>query len=237
MAFSVDRLAMDSIFVLEDNQESQELLRAALSTQYSLVFSASLAEARAQVDIQPIALFILDVNLPDGSGFTFLQELRSHIHFRHTPAIILSARGDNIDQITGFKLGADDYITKPFDRGVLLARIEAKLTKSNLGLFQVENLIFDLSRQSLICLENNKETTIGLTAFQFKLASFLAQNIDCIYSRDQLLEHVWQNNLEVNDRTVDVTLSKLRKKIDFTGFTIEAVYGVGYRFVRKKEAA
>lgn len=177
-------------------------------------------------------IIILDLMLPGLDGFEVCREIRKK---EDIPIIMLTAKGEDIDKVLGLELGADDYMTKPFNPRELVARIKAILRRSsvqNEGLrkqIQIGTLRIDLL-QHRVRLE---EREIDLTAKEFALLSFLASNAGRVYSRDQLLEQIWGYNYYGDARTVDVHIRHLREKIEEDPSNpqlILTVWGTGYKF-------
>ena len=179
-------------------------------------------------------LLILDVGLPKKNGFDLLRDLRQR--GVTTPAIMLTARGQAVDKILGLKLGADDYLTKPFDTGELLARIEAILRRvpsasapdSDVYVFGDVRVDF---RRAVVTRAGDP---VELTAREYQLLRFLVEHREAILSRDELLDKVWGYDAMPTTRTVDVHIGLLRQKLESTPRLpkyILTVHGLGYRFV------
>lgn len=179
-------------------------------------------------------LIILDVMLPKKNGYDVCRDLRQKSI--NTPVLMLTAKGETLDKVLGLKLGADDYLTKPFEVIELLARIEALLRRtSNLNQtspdsFQFGDVAIDFRRAEVT--KNNK--TIELSAMEFKLLQFLIENRGDLHSRDKLLDEVWGYDAMPSTRTVDVHVAWLRQKLEANPKHpqfIQTVHGLGYKFV------
>jgi two-component system alkaline phosphatase synthesis response regulator PhoP len=181
-------------------------------------------------------IIVLDLMLPVKSGFDVCRDLRQR--GINTPIIMLTARGQVVDRVLGLKLGADDYLTKPFAMMELLARIEALLrrTASHPGLSQSG----DLYRFGSVCVDTRRtvvtrdDETIDMSAREFKLLRYLIEHSGATLSRDQLLNEVWGYNTLTTTRTVDVHISSLRQKVEEDPRhpkSIVTVHGFGYKFV------
>ncbi len=177
-------------------------------------------------------IIVLDLMLPGLDGFEVCRQIRKKLD---TPIIMLTARGDDIDKVLGLELGADDYLTKPFNPRELVARIKAILRRSASReegvkkLIQIGGLQIDLL-QHRVRLDDKE---IELTAKEFALLSFLASNAGRVFSREQLLEQVWGYNYYGDARTVDVHIRHLREKIEKDPSNPElviTVWGTGYKF-------
>jgi two-component system alkaline phosphatase synthesis response regulator PhoP len=179
-------------------------------------------------------LIILDVMLPKKNGYDVCRDLRQK--GVATPVLMLTAKGETIDKVLGLKLGADDYLTKPFEVIELLARIEALLRRSpNTNQTAAESFRFgdvsiDFSRAEVA--KNNE--SVELSAMEFKLLQFLIENRGRVHSRNQLLDEVWGYDAMPSTRTVDVHIAWLRQKLEsnpkYPQF-IQTVHGFGYKFV------
>lgn len=179
-------------------------------------------------------LIILDVMLPKKNGFDVCRDLRQKNIA--TPVLMLTAKGETIDKVLGLKLGADDYLTKPFEVIELLARVEALLRRAPVGAgttletFRFGDVSIDFRRA-----ETKKEGfNVELSAMEFKLLQFLVENRGTVHSRDQLLDNVWGYDAMPSTRTVDVHIAWLRQKLETNPKHpqhIQTVHGLGYKFV------
>lgn len=178
-------------------------------------------------------LIILDVMLPKKNGYDICRDLRQKSI--NTPILMLTAKGEILDKVLGLKLGADDYLTKPFEVIELLARIEALLRRSsNINQnspdsFQFGDVLIDFKRAEVT--KNNQ--TIELSAMEFKLLQFLIENRGEVHSRDKLLDEVWGYDAMPSTRTVDVHVAWLRQKLEENPKHpqfIQTVHGFGYKF-------
>jgi two-component system alkaline phosphatase synthesis response regulator PhoP len=184
---------------------------------------------------KPFDLIILDVMLPKKNGFDICRDLRNL--GIETPILMLTAKGEIIDKVLGLKLGADDYLTKPFEIIELLARIEALLRRSQStnkntshSTFEFGDILIDFSRAEVIKEENK----IELSAMEFKLLHFLVDNQGNVHTRDELLDAVWGYDAMPTTRTVDVHIAWLRQKLETNPKHpqyIQTVHGMGYKFV------
>ena len=175
-------------------------------------------------------LVILDLMLPDISGLDVCKEIRSNPVSKNTPILMLTAKGEEVDRILGFELGADDYLVKPFSLRELTLRVAA-LLKRNVPVESDENIILgdlniDLAAHRVF-LETNEVT---LTAKEFDLLVHLARHNGRVQTRDYLLEQIWGYSSDITTRTVDTHIKRLRSKIGSFGNLIETVRSIGYRF-------
>jgi two-component system, OmpR family, alkaline phosphatase synthesis response regulator PhoP len=184
---------------------------------------------------QQFDLLILDVMLPNKNGYDICRDLRQK--GVSTPILMLTAKGETIDKVLGLKLGADDYLTKPFEMIELLARVEALLRRSpvqqtngnGLNSFRFGQVSVDFKRAEVI----KDEQPVELSAMEFKLLQFLIENRGNVHSRDHLLDAVWGYDAMPSTRTVDVHIAWLRQKLEenprHPAF-IQTVHGMGYKF-------
>ncbi len=175
---------------------------------------------------------LLDIMLPDVQGTDVLKRLRRDPATAGIPVIFLTAKGDEVDRVVGFELGADDYVVKPFSPRELVLRVRALLRRSGPGGEEPEKV---LARGGLRVDPNRHEAAVGdrvldLTPTEFRLLSYLMERPGRVLSREQLLDNVWGSDVYVTDRTVDTHVKRLRSKLDDLADLVETVRGVGYRF-------
>ena len=176
-------------------------------------------------------LMILDIMMPEMDGFSMLKELPKN---KQIPTIILSARGEEYDKLSGFDLGIDDYLTKPFSPKELIARIKAILTRSgkiNQEIYTLDNLEINYSAHTLKI--NGKIKSI--TPKEFEILTYLIKNKGIAISRDQILENIWGYDFFGEDRTVDTHIKMLRNNLEKYRDHIITVRGIGYKYVEDKE--
>jgi two-component system phosphate regulon response regulator PhoB/two-component system alkaline phosphatase synthesis response regulator PhoP len=175
-------------------------------------------------------LIILDLMLPDADGFEICKHLKRHAGFSSIPIIMLTAKGEETDKVLGLELGADDYVTKPFSPKELVARVKAVLrrrmrkeesTRISIG----KILEIDMQKYEAFV----KGEKIDLTSTEFRILQLLASKEGWVYSRDRILDYLWGNDKIVLDRTVDVHIRNLRKKLGKAEKFIKNVRGVGYK--------
>jgi two-component system alkaline phosphatase synthesis response regulator PhoP len=184
-------------------------------------------------------LIVLDVMLPEKNGYDVCRDLRRN--GIETPVLMLTAKGETIDKVLGLKLGADDYLTKPFEVIELLARIEALLRRSparaqngTADVFRFGEAVVDFRRAEVY--RDNKR--VELSAMEFKLLQFLIENRGRVHSRNELLDEVWGYDAMPSTRTVDVHIAWLRQKLETNPKHpqfIQTVHGLGYKFVSGKK--
>jgi two-component system alkaline phosphatase synthesis response regulator PhoP len=222
------------ILLVEDEPGLTLVLSDVLRSEEYAVESAQDGERGFQLAAgEYFDLLILDVGLPKKNGFDILRDLRQR--GIGTPAIMLTARGQVVDKILGLKLGADDYITKPFDTGELLARVEAILRRAPAAAPSADVYVFgDVRVDSRRAVVTRAGEPVEMTAREYQLLRFLIENRDTILSRDELLDKVWGYDAMPTTRTVDVHIGLLRQKLEPTPRLpkyILTVHGLGYKFV------
>ncbi len=216
------------ILVVDDERPLVEAIRFALEREgYRVLEAYDGLTALERALEESCDLVILDVMLPEMSGFEVCQILR---HRLDIPILMLTARTDEVDRVMGFELGADDYIPKPFSMRELVARVRAALRRYRKGaeeILQVGDLVLDPRRHEIRC----GDRVLPLAPKEFELLALLMRNAGVVLSRDRLLERVWGYDYEGDERTVDVHLSWLRRKLREAGSGVRlvAVRGVGYR--------
>ena len=227
------------ILVIEDEPDINKTVSYNLANEGLHPVSAlNLQEADAQLSSNNISLIILDLMLPDGSGLDFCKTLKSSNIYKNIPVIIVTAKGDEVDKVVGFELGADDYVTKPFSVRELMLRIKAILKRNTKEGTPKSNAVisFDglnVDEESHEVYVNDVE--INLTALEFKLLKHLLDRRGRVQTRDQLLEEVWGYSSHVTTRTVDTHVKRLREKLKEMGKHIQTIRGVGYRFSRSAD--
>ena len=225
-----------SIFIIEDETDMLDLLAFILTKEGFKVFKFQKA-ANALREMESIMpdMVLLDVMLPDMSGLELCKKTKDNSKTSDIPVIMLTSRNDEYDVIMGFSFGCSDYITKPFNEKILLARIKATIDKSckgcscgkkNNGVIKVGKLIIDFSRFEATI----KNKIINLTPLEFKLLHFLTRNQNKVFSRNQLFRELYEGNDNRSDRAIDILVNRIRKKIGSYGNNVESIYGVGYSF-------
>jgi two-component system phosphate regulon response regulator PhoB len=182
-------------------------------------------------------LILLDVTFPEGDGFAYLAKLRSSEHTRDVPVILVTGNVETSKEVMGLSLGAEDYLVKPVDPAILRARIESRMKKVREKrdaemVLQRGNLKLSVSSQRAALIFEGTETPIAVTPVEFKLLFYFFRHEDEVFSREHLLAAVWGNASEIINRTVDMHVSNLRKKIIGSEYKIQAVHGSGYRLTK-----
>lgn len=221
------------ILVVEDDPGIQELIAVNLShAGYSVDLVAQAEAAYLRMREALPDLILVDWMLPGISGIELTRQLRTDPNTRDLAIIMLTARHDERDKITGFEVGADDYVTKPFSPRVLLARMGAVLRRrvpqETQHLLEVRGLRLDPAAQRVSCADVN----LALGPTEFRLLHYLMTHPNRVYSREQLLNQVWGGNYMGEERTVDVHIRRLRAALEQGGHDvlIQTVRGCGYRF-------
>ncbi len=227
------------ILIVEDSKEFELVLRQVLARiEAKLFFAENLVKAKKcleNIGADSINLILLDLQLPDGDGLAFLDEIRRNENTKNIPILVISVETSLTAKVAAFSLGAEDYLVKPVNPIELRARIEMHLRKVQQNrqhdlLLRKPNLTINTATFKASLLENGNEATLDLTGKEFQILSFLARNEGKVYSRAQLVKAVWDAKIHVLDRTVDSHVCSLRKKMKGAARYIECVPGVGYRF-------
>ncbi len=220
-----------TILIVDDEKEIRELLRLYIEKDgYFVVQAENGLEALKQADSMQIDLAVIDIMMPELDGYQLIKALRER---GDIPIIVLSAKTENYEKILGLDLGADDYVTKPFDPLEVIARIRARLRRygtqpvnSGTALLTVGGLTLDLAACSL-CSDNK---SIQLTATEFNMMKLFMQNPGRVFTKQQIYDAAWQEAVTVDDNTVMVAISKLRGKLPGDcGVSIGTIRGLGYR--------
>lgn len=226
---------MYRLLIIEDSKIDQSLVVHAFKDDYNVTVVDTLASARQQLSNNSFDLILLDILLPDGNGLDFCNELQNIESTQNIPVIFLTAQEGEENKVMGFTIGADDYVTKPFNRAELRARVEARIRKSQQqtqtqGLIKKGDLTLNMINQKVTLNENGVPHELDLTPLEFKLLAFLAQNENQIFNREIIIANVWGKNISVSDRNIDTQISGLRKKLGIKSHYISSVYGQGYKF-------
>jgi two-component system, OmpR family, alkaline phosphatase synthesis response regulator PhoP len=223
----------ERILVVEDEQDILELVRYHLARENYQVFCASSGEEALRIATsETLNLIVLDLMLPGIDGLEVARRLKNNARTQNIFIIMLTAKGSEADIVTGLELGADDYITKPFSPRVLLARIKAVIRRSkdekpaDTDVIRIHDLIIHLGRREVLV----GETPVTLTYTEFQVLSYLVRRPGWVFTRSQIVDAVRGDDYPVTDRSVDVQIVGLRKKLGSAGRYIETVRGVGYRF-------
>jgi len=220
------------ILIVEDEEDLNEILKFNLESDGYIVDSVFSAEEALRKNLSSYHLLILDVMLGKISGFSLAQRIRKSLGLE-TPIIFLTAKTTETDILTGFNLGADDYITKPFSIRELQARVKVVIKRSNT--VQTDEELSSLTIGDMTIDSETKRLIIGdkrieLTRKEFEIISLLARYPGRIFSREEILRKIWGSDVIVNDRTVDVNITRLRRKMKDYGSYINNKAGFGYFF-------
>ena len=226
-------MAREQILVVDDEEDLLELIGYNLTKEgYRVTCASSGEEAMQKARAELPGLIVLDLLLPTVDGLEVCRLLKSDPKTLHIPIVMLTAKGEEIDVVTGLEVGADDYVTKPFSPRVLLARIKAVLRRKakeqtdEATTLKIGDLVIDPVRHEVL-VENK---VVLLTFTEFKLLHVLAQRRGRAFTRIQIVDAVMGEDYPVTERSVDVHVASLRKKLGPMGPYIETVRGVGYRF-------
>jgi phosphate regulon transcriptional regulator PhoB len=225
------------ILVIDDEKDLIELMRYNLEKDGFLVSSAQDGESGLSMALKDTPdLIVVDLMLPGVDGLDVCRTLRSDKRTARIPIIMLTAKSAESDRILGLELGADDYVTKPFSPRELMARIKAVLRRTSAPQLPTEvirrgSLVIDPTRRAISCAGE----AIVLTATEFRLLQFFATHPGRVFSRTELIDGVLGRDVSVEDRTIDVHVTGLRKKLGECSEWIETVRGFGYRFREESE--
>ena len=226
-------MAKEKILVVDDEEDILELLRYNLLREgYNVSCAASGEEALRLAQSEISDLLVLDLMLPGIDGLEVTKILKNDSRTRDIPIVMLTAKGEEADIVAGLELGADDYITKPFSPRVLVARVRAVLRrkvkeyKEETPVLRIHDIVINPGRHEV--LVNDKPVQLTLT--EFGILNYLARRPGWVFTRSQIMDGVKGEDYFVTDRSVDVQIVGLRKKLCNAGKYIETVRGVGYRF-------
>lgn len=224
---------MKKVLIVEDEKDLAELLAFNLEKEgyaATCVHDGKLGLEQAGLDLPD--LILLDLMLPGMLGTEVCKALRKDQRTAHIPIIMITAKGDEIDRVVGFEVGADDYIVKPFSMREVALRVKAVMRRFDHEaqqptpeLLSIGDIVIDTQRHIVV----SADLEIELTSTEFKLLLFLAEKKGCVQSREKLLQNVWSYNNAGDTRTVDTHVTRLRGKLGAPGDIIKTVRGFGYK--------
>ena len=201
------------ILLVEDDARIGKNLKTILErNSYSVDLSVSIYEAKEHIQVETYDLFIFDWVLPDGTGIELCKFIRSTS--LQTPVLILTAKTQLEDKVEGLDAGADDYLTKPFEKDELLARVRALMRRKEQDVVSPITKVADLELDTNSMAAKRNGVSIELTTKEFALLEYLARNVDKVMTREEILTHVWDENADAFNNTIEVHIRYLRLKID-----------------------
>ena len=225
-------MSKEKILIVEDDKNISKLVKYNLEKAgFECTVTITGEKALEVLDKEAIDLIILDIMLPEMDGFETCKQIKQDKRLSHIPIIMLTAKGEEVDRLVGFELGADDYVVKPFSPRELVLRVKAILKRGKLkeitkDILSIDKLTVDILRHKVTA--DKKE--IVLTQMEFKLLLTLMQKRGRVQSREALLEYAWDIAADITTRTVDTHSKRLRQRLGKMGRLIETVRGIGYRF-------
>ena len=224
---------MEKILLIEDEDRMREIITDYFKDKGSKVISTcSGLEGLSILEEEECDLILLDVMMPGIDGFTVCKEIRKNSEL---PIIFITAKSDEEDQLYGYALGADDYVTKPFSLGILYAKV-LSLIKRAQGMIienqlQINNICVDMRRLDVFV----GETRIKLAPMEYRMLVYLIKNKNQVITREQLILRLWGYDFEGNDRVIDSHIKKLRKALGKSGKVIQTIRKVGYKLEAVKD--
>jgi len=221
---------MKKILAIDDHEDILLLLKAVLAGRYEFIPISKLEYGIDEIAKHHPDLVILDIDMPDRNGFELCNDIRNHTKIKHIPIVMLTAKKDMNASVMAYKLGADDFISKPFENEHLLAVIESKLKR----FFETrqEELVFFLGNLHININKNQAKVNdkfLELTLKEFQILAYMAKHKSSIISRESLISHVWGHDAKVSDRAVDNHVTNIRRKLRPSNISINAEYGKGYK--------
>ncbi len=221
------------ILIVEDELAIRDMLQLVFQTSpFQIMQAENVQMARQQMALQTPDLILLDWMLPDISGIDFIKQIREKTKTRDIPIILLTARAEEANKVKGLQVGADDYVTKPFSPRELLARVQSVIRRGPLqspeGLIEFKTLQLD-SHQ---CQVRVADQPLKLTSLEYRLLYFFMKHPNKVYTRDGLLEYIWGGAANINARSIDSQVKRLRKQLAEYGYDIylKTVWGIGYQW-------
>lgn len=224
------------ILVVEDEAAIRDMLRFALErAEFRLTLAANAQEARLRIAQARPDLILLDWMMPGLSGVEYAKELKAGATTKDIPIIMVTARAEEEDKVRALNLGADDYVSKPFSLPELIARIQAVLRRAMPGGVEERLAVAGLEVDAASQRVSAKGEPVKLGPTEYRLLHFFISHPERVYTREQVLDRVWGQNVYVEERTVDVHIRRLRKALEPFGYDnmIQTVRGTGYRFSDK----
>lgn len=223
----------NTILVVDDEQRMRKLVKDFLTREGFMVLEAADGEEAVDVFLanKDIAVVILDVMMPKMDGWQTCREIRQ---YSKVPIIMLTARGEETDELRGFELGVDEYISKPFSPKILVARVQALLRRTQASseeTLEYGDIVLNRSAHE-VTIEGKK---IELSFKEFELLTYFMENKDIALSRERILNHVWDYDYFGDARTIDTHVKKLRSKMGKCGKYIKTIWGMGYKFEVSEE--
>jgi two-component system alkaline phosphatase synthesis response regulator PhoP len=226
-------MSKKQVLVVDDEEDILELVSFNLTKEgYQVICTTTGEKALDVVRTNRPDLMVLDLMLPGINGLEVAKVLKNDPETRHIPIVMLTAKGEESDIVTGLELGADDYVMKPFSPRILAARVKAVLRRKAADLSdgsevrKIRNLVIHPGRRQVLV----DDKPVNLTFTEFGILSYLAQRPGWVFTRSQIVDQVNGSEYFVTDRSVDVQIVGLRRKLGSAGSYIETVRGVGYRF-------
>lgn len=228
----VREMLKESVLVVEDDENIRELVKLNLENEGFAVQAVGTGEeCLTAARHNPPSLILLDLMLPGIDGLDACRILKNDSRTRNIPVLILTARSEEADIVTGLEIGADDYVTKPFSPRVLIARLRKVLRKSarplskDSDVLKVHDLVINPRRHEVVADRNR----VSLTPTEFKILYLMARRPGWVFTRNQIIDGTRDVDVVVTERSVDVQVASLRRKLGMSGLCIETVRGVGYR--------
>lgn len=220
---------MNKLMIIEDSQIIREELKSLLTRYgYEVITSENFGNIIEDIKNENPDLILLDINLPVYDGFYICREVRKNLNI---PIIIVTSRDSEIDELMSMNLGADDFVTKPYNTQILLARISAVIKRtyndsSNTDILTYKDLNLDLSKGIITAFDKSVE----LSKNEMKILAYLMKNKETIVSRDELMNYMWNSDVYIDDNTLSVNMTRIRKKLEELNLKdyIETRRGLGY---------
>jgi two-component system, OmpR family, alkaline phosphatase synthesis response regulator PhoP len=226
-------MAKENILVVDDEADILKLVKYNFEKDgYKCECVTTGEEAIKSAIYNQPDIIVLDLMLPGVDGLEVCRQLKSNSKTSHIPIIMLTAKSEDIDVVSGLELGADDYVTKPFSPRVLLARVRAILRRGKRKI-ESDNEIVEINELTINPIRREvgiSGNIVDLTVTEFNILYFLARHPGWVFTRSQIINAIKGEDYEVTERSVDVQIVSLRKKLDSIGERIETVRGIGYRF-------
>ncbi len=223
---------MKNILIVDDEPNIIESIKINIEDSYNVYGASSFDQAFDVLLKIDIELIVLDINIPQTSGFEICTEIRSLENYQDLPIVFLSGQINMANQIISYKLGGDHFIEKPVNFKLLIAIVDRLIQKRGEGkkLLTFQNMVLDEAKRELVI----DQVPVKLKQKEFLILAVLVKNVDSVVSREMFLKMVWKEDMDISDRVVDAHISNLRKKISNANCLISGVYQEGYKLASKQ---
>ncbi len=231
---------MFNLLLIDNNNEIKEVIKKLFLHTANVASFSNLKLSKDFLNLHETKIIIIDIDFHEEDIYNWIGNLKSDEKFFNIPIIILSAQYRIQDMVLAFQMGAEDYLIKPFNPIELKIRVESKIknnsrSKEALPLTIIENLTINSIERVVTLTKDNTSKNVELTATEFRILNYFANNKEHVIEREQLISAIWNYGCHISDRTIDSHISRIRKKINESNYSIFAVQKVGYKFTNGRD--